>query len=152
MSKSCLFPYGLSFQESGHISIFPAAHIAFHTQQREWVSLVLLIDSGATISTLPSSDAVLLGIEVEHGEPMTVMGLRREPLAGWRHQLRVRLGANELVVPVVFLDDPQTPRVLGRAGVFEQFTVVFAEAQRRTGLLGDQTHEARTISTILDQV
>jgi hypothetical protein len=144
MPKSCLFPYGIALHEAGSIGVFPAANVLVQSTAGEWILLFLLIDSGATVSALPKSDAVRLGIEAQKGRPMTVRGVGRKPLRGWRHELTVRLGQNELRVPLAFLDDPQAPRVLGRAGAFDRFTVVFEENRHRTGLLGEHTPEAET--------
>jgi hypothetical protein len=152
MPKSCLFDYGITFYQDGQIRLFPAAHALFQDTTGEWTSLVLLIDSGAPISALPNIDADLLGIELEQGDPLTVGGIGKEPLAGWRHTLRVRLGENELSLPVVFLDDPHAPRVLGREGIFDRFTVVLEEGRRRTGLIAVNVPEERAISDILDKV
>jgi len=135
----------------GHVTVFPAAEVFFPTTDGEWAPALLLIDSGAAISALPKSDAKVLGITAEKGTRMTIRGIGQRPLVGWRHELSVQLGANTLVLPLVFLEKSDA-RVLGRIGIFDQFTVVFEESHRRTGLVSGETHEARSIRTMLDQM
>jgi hypothetical protein len=136
----------------GHVAIFPAAEVFFQNQEGEWAAALLLIDSGATISALPKSDAQVFGITAEQGERMDIRGIGPKPIVGWRHELPLKLQDNQLVLPVVFLDTPQAPRVLGREGIFDHFTVVFEESRRRTGLIAEHTHAEQDIRKILDQV
>src|SRR3989344_6822437 len=119
MRKSCLFSYGITLQDSGDVTMFPAVEVCFQ-HNKGWVPAFLLIDSGATISALPKSDALVLGVVAEQGTHMAVKGIGGAPVSGWRHNIRVKLGENILKIPLVFLDELQAPRVLGRAGIFEK--------------------------------
>jgi hypothetical protein len=151
MPKSCVFPYQIAIQEMGHVNVIPAAEVFFRDKAGEWASSLLLIDSGASLSALPKSDAQVLGLEAEQGERIDIRGIGHKPLVGWRHELTVRLGEHELVMPLVFLEK-SSARVLGRNGIFDRFTVVFEEQKHRTGLIANETSEARTIHRALDQV
>ncbi len=123
-------------QAAGEVVLFPAADVMFQDTEGEWITLFMMVDSGATISALPKNDAPVLGVEAESGEEAPTYGIGVERINGWRHTLPVRLDGIEVDLPVVFLDTEVPTRILGRAGVFERFTVVFEEAQRRTALLG----------------
>ena len=125
MSKSAVFPYGITLQDGGTVDTFPAVEMRFQSVAGEWTTLFLLVDSGAALSALPRSDAAFFGIDVVKGVQIHVRGVSGQPLPGWRHIMRVRLGNSTFSLPVVFLDNDETPRVLGRAGVFEKFTIVF---------------------------
>lgn len=150
MSKSCLFSYGISLHDSGHVSVSPVAQVGIENRHKEWNTFVLLIDSGATTSAFPISDAKLLGVDVEQGEKLVVMGVGGVPLRGWSHKIRIALGENKFMIPLIFIDDPQAPRVLGRAGIFEKFLVVFEESKRRAGLIGKRDTKAKIIRKVLD--
>lgn len=150
MSKSCLFPYGISLHDSGRIRVSPIAHVGIENRHKEWNTFILLIDSGATISALPISDAALLGIDAKQGEYITIMGIGGVPLYGWLHKVQIILGENKLVIPMAFLDEQEAPRVLGRAGIFEKFLVIFEESKHRTGLIGKQETKAKIIRKVLD--
>ena len=67
---------------------------------------------------------------------------------GWQHEVVVRLGDAELHLPIVFLDQQSSPRVLGREGVFDRFTVIFEEMKQRSGFL--QGRESQSVSRALD--
>src|SRR5262245_13364344 len=152
MYKSCLFPYGFTLEEMGRVKIFPAAEVLFRTAAGEWATTFLLIDSGASVSALPKSDAALLGVELKSCEPAMVRGFSGKPLHGWRHQIRIRLEDNELRIPIVFVNSDTAPRVLGREGVFENFTIVLDEHQHRSGFLALTTPEAMAVRSVLDQL
>ena len=68
MFNSLVFPYGITLREDGVIETVPVAEVGLKDKRGEWLSLFLIIDSGATISALPKGDALTLGIDVEKGE------------------------------------------------------------------------------------
>ncbi|MDZ4285147.1 MAG: hypothetical protein U1A28_04955 [Patescibacteria group bacterium] len=146
-------PYGIRFSEDGKIAVFPAAFVSFKKKsggRNNSIGTVMLIDSGATITSLPRGDAVALGYALESGERTLVRGFGSE-LIGFRHTVRCAIEKMELRIPVVFVDQPDVPRILGRAGVFEHFTIIFEEAKRRTAFIKKNTAENRAISALLDQ-
>jgi hypothetical protein len=152
MSQSFLFDYGITIQELGRVPVFPAAEVFFRTAAGEWAPAFVLIDSGAVISALPKSDAALLGIDLKSGESAMIQGISGKPLQGWRHKVSIRLRDNHRQIPLVFVNNNMAPRVLGRAGVFEHFTIVLDEHTHRSGLLGTDTPDATVIRSVLDQL
>jgi hypothetical protein len=153
MSKfsGTVFPYGVALRERGAIDVFPVAELRFRNQAGEWLSLFLIIDSGAAVSALPASDAAVLGIVVEKGTEQMVSGIGGEMLKGWRHEIAARLQEKDISFPVVFLENGMSPRVLGRAGIFEDFTVIFEERNKRSGFLGKNSRQALKIQKTLDK-
>lgn len=151
MSKSSIFPYGITLREGGVIDIFPAAEVKIQSKEREWLSIFLLIDSGAALSALPKSDASFFGVDVEMGGVMYISGVSGQPIKGWRHNLDIRFGNNTMNLPFVFLDNPNAPRVLGRAGLFEKFSIVFEERNKRSGFLESGSKEAVSVNKILSK-
>lgn len=147
---SHLFPYGITLREGGNIALFPAAEIALRTKEGEYLSLFLVVDSGATVSALPKSDAPLFGIVAENGIPMIVGGIEGNPIKGWRHVLSIKLEDEDMNIPFVILDTNEAPRVLGREGIFDRYTIVFEESKRRTGLIHAETQEAKQVTEALD--
>jgi len=127
-----IFPYGITLHEDGKIALFPAAEVSFSAKDGESISLFLILDSGATISALPKSDAPMLGINAEQGIPMAIAGIGDGLLRGWRHEITVRIGQETCGLPVVFLDSGRAPRVLGREGIFDRFMIIFEEDKRRS--------------------
>jgi len=113
MPNSFVFPYGITLKEDGAIDTVPVAEVGFKDKKGEWLSLFLIIDSGATISALPKSDASVFGIALDKGKQMMISGIGGEKLMDWQHQITIRIKNEILKLPLVFLDNDMTPRVLG---------------------------------------
>ncbi len=152
MSDASIFPYGISFKGNGTMDVFPAAQVFFSYKDGGEIPFFLLIDSGAHISALPRADAEPLDIKIEDGEHTLIAGISGLPVRGWRHDIPVRLGENTIKLPIVFIDDNNAPRVLGRAGIFNKFSIVFEEARRRTAFLRNNSKEAGALSKILSRI
>ena len=133
LMKSIISPYGIRFQEDGKMGVFPAidAHIR-GKQTSETLYGVFLIDSGATVSVLPASDAEMLGIQLTKGAKTIIRGLGATDFFGYRHMITCMLGVYTISLPVVFIDHPATLRILGREGLFDKFLILFDEKKRRT--------------------
>lgn len=139
-----VFPYGIRFQEDGNIETLPVAELVVKGRGEEDLRAVFHIDSGATISILPAADAALLNISLHAGEKMMVRGISGKALKGFRHIVSFRFGAALQEVPVVFVDERVlVPRILGRAGVFPQFGIIFDEAKQRAAFL--EGHSERSV-------
>ncbi|MEK7560604.1 MAG: aspartyl protease family protein [Patescibacteria group bacterium] len=150
MRKSgIVFPYGITLQEGGAITIFPAAEVSVCSETGEWLSLLFLIDSGATISALPRSDAVALGIDYQMGAPLTVTGIG-QLVAGRMHMVEIRLGLDSLKIPIAFLELDTAPRILGRAGIFDRYTIILEETTRQSAFLRNRSPASKRIRTILN--
>ena len=147
-----VFPYGITFREGGVFDTFPVAEVFFFSRESERLSLFLLIDSGATISALPASDAATLGVDVSGGIPMRIAGIDGKPVEGWRHEIRVEIGGRILRIPIVFLKNKETPRILGREEIFDQFTLIFQENKNRTSFLSHNTPDIKALDTIIDNL
>lgn len=140
-------------EASGQLAVFPAARVVLQTVQKEELPLMMLIDSGATISALPKSIASLLGIDLRKGKPLRIFGIDGKSMGAWRHEISVKMGPHSFRLPVAFLNSENAPRVLGREGIFDTYTVIFEETIHQSALLGSNTPQARdvrkTISTVL---
>jgi len=84
MSRSHIFPYGITLRDGGMVDVFPAAEIFFLSKNGEWISLFFVIDSGATTSALPKNDAKSFGIHAEVGIPTSIRGIGDIVLNGWK--------------------------------------------------------------------
>lgn len=148
-SKPVVFPYGITLKEEGDIDTVPVVEARFESARNEHISFFLLLDSGAALSALPKSDASFLNIEVECGLPMHISGISGKPIKGWRHTVSMRLAGESFSLPVVFLESDDSPRVLGRAGVFERFTIIFEEHKNRSIFLNAKSTEAQGLQEFL---
>lgn len=133
-------PYGIRIGAGGNIETVPVAHAVLHARNRAEVPVIFILDSGATTSLLPSIDAEALGFDIASGERILVGGVTGEPMVGYRHKLKMTIeGFRIPAVPVIFAQNPDVPRVLGREGVFTRFGIFFDEKNRRIGFLDRNT-------------
>ena len=94
-----------------------------------------IIDSGATISIFHSSVAMPLGITVDSGEKRIFQGASGK-LIGYVHKVRMVIADKEFECDVVFSDELSTSfNLLGRKTVFENFKIIFNEAERTVELI-----------------
>ena len=149
MKSRFVFPFGIRFQEDGHLDVFPAIEVFIQGQKSLGIRAALHIDSGASVSALPASDAEALGIKMESGERASVRGVEGNALAGYRHTLSLSF-QNEVIkkVPVIFVAHKYFPRILGREGVFTKFSIIFDELNNRTIFL-DAKKERKAINNLL---
>lgn len=112
----------------------------------------MLIDSGATVSAMPKSIASLLGIKLKAGEPIHIFGIGGRSIRAWRHEILVTLGNEVIKLPVAFMNSNNSPRVLGREGIFDQYTVIFEETKQQSAFLGDKTEEADHVQKVVSRV
>lgn len=152
MPNGYVFPYGISLREGGFVDTFPVAEVSFPSKEGDRISLFLLIDSGAAISALPAADAKTLGIDAVNGDVMHIAGIDGRAVKAWRHEIKVGFGKESFDLPLAFLENSDAPRVLGREGVFDKFTLIFEESKSRIGLVMPKTKESLAISQTLDKL
>lgn len=141
------FPYGIRFQEDGRIEIFPAVEVLVLGHGDRGIRALFHVDSGATTSVLPTSDAEVLGINVNKGKRMLVRGIYGEAQAGYRHTIKIQFNGLLKRIPVIFVEYESIPRILGREGVFNNFGIMFDGAKRRTCFL-DTRKERKIINSV----
>jgi len=144
-----IFPYGVKFQEDGQIAIFPAVEILVLGRHETGIRALFHIDSGATTSILPASDAGVLGLDVKTGKKVLVRGIADESFIGYRHLINVSLNQLKIKIPVVFVENVFVPRILGREGIFSQFGILFDEPKTRTAFF-DFKKERKTIDFLFE--
>ncbi|MDZ4228946.1 MAG: hypothetical protein U1C50_01690 [Patescibacteria group bacterium] len=88
-------------------------------------SLEFLIDSGAVVSALPKIAALDMGADLENLPRITIEGFAGQKTFAYRGEFVVKIGPEEVVLPVVYSENPQASNILGRIGFFDQFNIVF---------------------------
>ncbi len=152
MRESHRFPYGITMEESGNLAVFPAATIHVKSKEGEELSLIMLVDSGASVSAVPSSLAPLLGINLKKGKPLIIYGISGKKIRAWQHEVLVRLGTSEIKLPLAFLTNNNAPRVLGRDGIFNYFTIVFEESRTCSSFIDNETNIAQMIQKTTSKI
>lgn len=84
-----------------------------------------LIDSGAVVSALPKTLAPDLGADLTRLPRITIEGFAGQKTFAYKGEFVIKIGKEEVVIPVVFSENPRTNNILGRIGFFDQFTITF---------------------------
>lgn len=84
-----IFPYGIRFRHDRRVELFPAAELLITGRHQQGIRATFHIDSGATVTVLPASDAHALGIPLRHGKKVVIGGISGEPLVGYQHTIGV---------------------------------------------------------------
>ncbi|MDZ7586368.1 MAG: aspartyl protease family protein [Patescibacteria group bacterium] len=84
-----------------------------------------LIDSGAVVSALPKTMAVELGVNLSELPRITIEGFAGQKTFAYRGEFVIMIGNEEVIIPVVFSENPQASNILGRIGFFDQFNILF---------------------------
>ena len=144
-----VFPYGIRFQENGRLEVFPAAEIFVFGRGELGMRTLFHIDSGATTSIMPASDAEALGLKLPNGNKIIVRGISGEPLSGYRHKIKIQFHGLSIKIPVIFVEDISVPRILGREELFSRFGILFQESRRRVVFL-EEKGESRNINKLFN--
>lgn len=130
--KSFIYPYGINLKRDGGLGFIPVVPLQFFSfNKNESLKLILLVDSGAELTFLTSEDAELLRIKKEKGKKILIHGIANKKINGYLHILPIFLAEKEIKISVIFSVSNDTPRVLGRKGVFEHFYVIFDEKGKK---------------------
>lgn len=89
-----------------------------------------LLDSGAVVSALPKLAALDLGTNLDTLPRITIEGFAGQKTFAYRGEFVVKIGTHEVVLPVVFSENPQASNILGRIGFFDEFNIVFNAENR----------------------
>jgi hypothetical protein len=138
-----IFSYGIRLRQDSRIELFPAAELMIQGRRTQGIRATFHIDSWATISVLPASDAKALGIPLRRGKKIVIGGITGEPLQGYQHTVTVALATGRFTIPVAFVEHNDVPRILGRDGVFTQFIIIFDEPRRRVAFLEPDAERTR---------
>lgn len=151
MPDALVFPYSITLQQDGRIATTPTADVFFKTQSGKYTSLIMQIDSGATISAMPAGDAHVFGVEYRRGTRIDIRGVGAGSVVGWVHIMKVRVGQSSeaIDIPLAFLERDDAPYILGRAGIFDVFTVIFEEYKHRSALLLKSKKTAQSVARLL---
>ena len=84
-----------------------------------------LIDSGAVVSALPQTMAEELGVNLGELPRITIEGFAGQKTFAYKGEFVIKIGQEEVPIPVVFSENPNSSNILGRIGFFDQFNVSF---------------------------
>jgi len=90
-----------------------------------------LVDSGAVVSALPKTESENLGVDLLQLPRITIQGFAGQKTFAYKGEMIVKIGQEEVLIPVVFSENSQASNILGRIGFFDQFNINFdADSQK----------------------
>lgn len=90
-----------------------------------------LLDSGAVISSLPREWVDELGLDLAFLPRSTFGGFGGKTSVAYQGEMMVLLADREITLPVVFTEAAGTKSLLGRKGLFNQFSILFNHSSKQ---------------------
>ncbi len=89
-----------------------------------------VVDSGAVISSLPRDWAEKTGRDLALAKRISFRGFGNTISFAYQSDMLIRLGNENVSLPVVFTESAGTRSLLGRKGFFDQYSIVFNHTDR----------------------
>lgn len=103
--------------------------------QKEYLEFQFIIDTGATASILPSFIAGQLGFNLKDLSEVEMAGVEGTGVKSWLARVKMRLDDWEFEAPCFFVDNPNVPFLLGRAGVLDPEFSLLVDSRKKELLL-----------------
>lgn len=95
-----------------------------------YVDTTFLLDSGAVVSTLPLQAAQDTGVDLSKAKRITLQGFSGVPAFAYLDNITVKIGSNDFEFPATFTESNSTTYILGRKGLFDDFSINFNHEER----------------------
>lgn len=95
-----------------------------------YVDTTFLLDSGAVVSTLPLQAAQDTGVDLSRAKRITLQGFSGVPAFAYLDKITIKIGTKDVELPATFTESSATTYILGRKGLFDDFTINFDNVQR----------------------
>lgn len=124
-----IIPYQQTLYKHFGNVINPQAKLPIKTI-KGYQEMEFLIDSGAVVSALPQTQAENLGVDLTQLPRITIEGFAGQKTFAYKGEFIIRIGKDEVLIPVVFSENPQANNILGRIGFFDNFNITFDANQK----------------------
>ncbi len=118
-----IFPYW-EVQRGAEIRYLPLVPITAFGAAGE-MDVLALIDSGAEHSVFGLDLAERLGVPLDDAQSVVIVGVGGQESAAFLTDISLKLGSYHWIGPAVFSAAVSQRAILGQAGFFKYFTVVF---------------------------
>ncbi len=95
-----------------------------------YVDTTFLLDSGAVVSTLPLQAAHDTGVDLSKAKRITLQGFSGVPAFAYLDEIVIQIGDQDFTFPATFTESSATTYILGRKGLFDEFTINFDNVDR----------------------
>ena len=104
-----------------------------------YVDTTFLLDSGAVVSTLPLQAAHDTGVDLAKAKRITLQGFSGVPAFAYMDKIIIQIGGVDFEFPATFTESNSTTYILGRKGLFDDFTINFDHENRAITIKGKST-------------
>ncbi|GAB4025979.1 MAG: hypothetical protein Fur0011_0200 [Candidatus Microgenomates bacterium] len=105
-----------------------------------YVDTTFLLDSGAVVSTLPLKAAHDTGVDLAKAKRITLQGFSGVPAFAYMDKIIIQIGGVDFEFPATFTESNATTYILGRKGLFDDFTINFDHENRVITIKGKSTN------------
>lgn len=103
---------------------------------RGYEETTFLLDSGAVVSTMPLKAAHDTGVDLARAKRITLQGFSGVPAFAYLDKVIIKIGDLDYELPATFTESNSTTYILGRKGLFDDFTINFDHEQRVITITG----------------
>ncbi|MFH2085723.1 MAG: hypothetical protein ABII21_02995 [bacterium] len=122
-------PYKNTLYESFGFVQEPKVTLPLRTT-KGYVDTTFLLDSGAVVSTLPLQAAQDTGVDLSRAKRITLQGFSGVPAFAYLDKITLKIGSSDFEFPATFTESNSTTYILGRKGLFDDFTINFNHEER----------------------
>lgn len=122
-------PYKNTLYESFGFVQEPKVTMPLKTTQG-YVDTTFLLDSGAVVTTLPLQAAKDTGVDLSRAKRITLQGFSGVPAFAYLDKITIKIGNTDFEFPATFTESNSTTYILGRKGLFDEFSINFNHEQR----------------------
>lgn len=97
---------------------------------RGYEDTTFLLDSGAVVTTMPLQAAHDTGVDLARAKRITLQGFSGVPAFAYLDKVTIKIGEQEYEFPATFTESNSTTYILGRKGLFDDFSILFDHEQR----------------------
>lgn len=116
------FPYGIS--SSSGFGIIPTIFLWLNVQSpSELIPFSFLFDTGADVTSFPTSAAEKLGIDLDKCPREPMSGYEGTTILVYQSEITINFNNKKLIIPCVFNPNEEVPILLGRSGIIEKFNI-----------------------------
>jgi len=103
----------------------PIVKIPLYYPDKGYSDHEFLLDSGALVSSLPREEAKKMNLSLAKLQRSTFGGFGGTTSFAYKGEAKIKLGEQEVQIPVVFTEAGGTKSILGRSGFFEKYSINF---------------------------
>lgn len=97
---------------------------------RGYIETTFLLDSGAVVTTLPLQAAQDTGVDLSRAKRITLQGFSGVPSFAYLGKIIIKIGNTDYELPATFTESNATTYILGRKGLFDDFSINFDHEER----------------------